>query len=99
VGLTTIGTPTQATIVSGGAVYGFDATAGQSVTLSVTGNTIPGVTLTVLDSTSAVVATLVVPGDAATSGAFTLSTTGTYVLTIASPGPPTGTLTFTLNPN
>jgi len=102
VGLTTIGTPTPVVIATGGAVYGFDATAGQSVTLSVTQNTIPGITLMVLDPTATTVATLVASGATAASSAFTLSTTGTYVITIVPPvppGPQTGTLTFTLNPN
>jgi hypothetical protein len=99
VGITTIGTPTPVSVGLGGAVYGFDATAGQSVTLSVTQNMIPGVTLMVLDPTAVPVATLVVSGDSAASGPFTLTTTGTYVITIIPPGTATGTLTFTLNPN
>ena len=101
VGLTTIGTPTPVTITSvGPAVYGFEGTAGQSVTLSVTQNMIPGVTLTVLDETATPVAPpLVATGDSATSSPFTLNTTGTYVITIIPPGTATGTLTFTLIPN
>jgi hypothetical protein len=80
-------------------VYGFSPTADQSVTLSVTLNTIPGVTLMVLDETATPVATLVATGATATSSAFMVSATGTYVLTIVPPGAATGTLTFTLNPN
>jgi hypothetical protein len=100
-GSTTIGTPTVVTITTAGevAVRTFDATAGQSVTLSVTGNTIPGVLFTVVDPISNLVTTLSVSGPAATSAPVTLGSTGTYTIAITPQTAGTGTLTFTLVPN
>ena len=84
VGTTTIGTPTTVTIGTVGevAVRTFTATAGQSVSLAVTGNTIAGVDLTVLNPSGATVATLFASGATATRSAFTLAVTGTYTITV-----------------
>jgi hypothetical protein len=106
VGTTTIGTPTPITIATVGevAVRTFDATAGQTLTLSVAGSTFiapfgPGVSLTIVDPLSGLVTTLPVTDATATSAPFTLGTTGTYTIAIVPAGAPTGTLTFTLTPN
>ena len=105
VGTTTIGAPTPITITTIGevAVRTFDATAGQTLTLSVTASTFtapagPAVSLTLLDPLSAPVTTLQVTGATATSAPFTLGTTGTYTIGVVPLGG-TGTLTFTLTPN
>jgi Bacterial Ig domain/von Willebrand factor type D domain/Bacterial pre-peptidase C-terminal domain len=99
-GTTTIGTPTAVTIAALGqpALYTFNATAGQNLTLSVTGNTFPGVALVVVDPMGAAAATLQVTGATAASTPFT-ATAGSYVIGIVSTTPTGGTLTFTLTPN
>jgi hypothetical protein len=101
VGTTTIGTPTTVTIGTAGeiAVRTFTAAAGQSVSLTVTGNTIPGVDLSVLNPGGATVATLFVSGATATRSAFTLPVTGTYTITIDPRLQLVGGLTFTVVPN
>jgi len=102
VGTTTIGVPTSVTLASAGdvAVRSFDGTTGQSLTLSVSGNTIlGGVALTVADPNGMPVITLPVTGDSATSSPFTLGATGTYLIAVVSLTQSTGTLTFTLTPN
>jgi len=97
-GTATIGTPTPVSIGSVGqpAIYALDATAGQSLTLSVSANTMPGVTLYVIDPLGTVATTLLVPGATATSSAFT-TIAGTYWIAVIPPG--IGSLTFTLTPN
>jgi hypothetical protein len=101
VGTTTIGTPTTVTIGTIGevAIRTFTATAGQSVSLAVTGNTIAGVDLAVLNPSGATVATLFASGATATRSAFTLAATGTYTITIDPRLQLVGELTFTLVPN
>jgi hypothetical protein len=80
------------------AVRTFSATAGQSVTLSVTGNTIPGVDIIVRQPNTGVVATLFASGATAFRTAFTLPVTGsTYTITVDPRDQLLGTLTFTLN--
>ena len=81
------------------AVRTFTATAGQSVTLSVAGNTIPGVDLTVRNPSGGIVATLFASGATATRSAFTLPVTGTYTITVDPRDQLVGTLTFTLVQN
>jgi hypothetical protein len=101
VGTTTIGTPTTVTIGTAGeiAVRTFTGTAGQSVSLAVTGNTIPGVDLTVLNPSGASIATLFASGATATRSAFTLPVTGSYTITIDPRFQLVGGLTFTVVPN
>jgi hypothetical protein len=100
-GSTTIGTPTTVIIGTIGevAIRTFSATAGQSVSLSVSGNTIPGVDLTVRNPSGATVATLFGSGATATRSAFTLPVTGTYTITVDPRDQLTGSLTFTLVQN
>jgi hypothetical protein len=100
-GSTAIGTPTTVTIGTIGevATRTFTATAGQSVSLSVSGNTIPGVDLTVRNPSGAIVATLFASAATATRSAFTLAVTGTYTITVDPRDQLVGTLTFTLVQN
>jgi hypothetical protein len=100
-GATAIGAPTTVTIGTIGevAIRTFSATAGQSVSLSVSGNTIPGVDLTVRNSSGAVVATLFASAATATRSPFTLAVTGTYTITVDPRDQLVGTLTFTLVQN
>ena len=98
-GTTTIGTSTAITIgtVGENAVRSFPATAGQKVTLSVTGNTIPGVDLTVRQPNGTTVGGLFVSGPSGFRDVMTLPVTGTYTITIDPRDQNTGSLTFTLN--
>jgi hypothetical protein len=100
-GATAIGAPTTVTIGTIGevAIRTFSATAGQSVSLSVSGNTIPGVDLTVRNPSGAIVATLFASAATATRSAFTLAVTGTYTITVDPRDQLVGTLTFTLVQN
>jgi hypothetical protein len=97
-GTTAIGTPTTVTINTAGenAVRSFTATAGQSISLSVTGNTIAGVELDVRDPSGAFVAALSLSGATGSRSAFVLPVSGTYTITVDPQGQLTGTLTFTL---
>ena len=103
VGSTAIGVPTSVTLATAGdvAIRSFDGTAGQSLTLSVSDNFIPGdVALTVADPNGMPVTTLpVLAGSSVTSSPFTLGATGTYLIAVVSLTQSTGTLTFTLTPN
>ena len=98
-GVTSIGLATPITIGTPGenAVRSFDATAGQQVTLSVTGNTVPGVDLEVREPDGSFVDALFVFGPTATSDVMTLPAAGTYTVTVDPFGAGTGNLTFTLN--
>jgi RHS repeat-associated protein len=98
-GATAIGVPTTVVIgtVGENAVRSFDATAGQLLTLSVSGNTIPGVTLTVRQPNGTFVANLFLSGSSAFRDVFTLPVTGSYTITIDPDVQNTGALTFTLN--
>ena len=100
-GSTTIGTPTTVAVGTIGevAIRSFSATAGQSVSLSVSGNTIAGVDLTVRNPSGGIVATLFASGATATRSAFTLPVTGTYTITVDPRDQLVGTLTFTLIQN
>jgi hypothetical protein len=100
-GSTAIGTPTTVTIGTAGevAVRTFTATAAQSVSLSVSGNTIPGVDLTLRNPSGTIVATLFASGATATRAAFTLPVTGTYTISVDPRDQLVGTLTFTLVQN
>ncbi len=98
-GTTALDTPTTVTTGTIGevAVRSFAATAGQSVTISVTGNTIAGVDLVVRQPNTGVVATLFASGPTAFRAAFTLPATGTYTMTVDPRDQLVGTLTFTVN--
>ena len=98
-GATAIGTPTTVTIgtIGEAAVRTFAGTAGQSVTISVSGNTIAGVDLVVRQPSTATVATLFASGPTAFRTAFTLPVTGTYTMTVDPRDQLVGTLTFTVN--
>jgi len=100
-GSTAIGAPTTVTIGTIGevAIRTFTATAGQSVSLSVSGNSIAGVDLTIRNPSGAIVATLFASGATATRSAFTLVVTGTYTITVDPRDQLVGTLTFTLIQN
>jgi Bacterial Ig domain/von Willebrand factor type D domain len=97
-GTTAIGTPTTVTIGTAGenAVRSFTATAGQLVTLTVTGNTIAGVELDVRDPSGSFIAALSLSGATGFRDTFTLAVTGTYTITVDPQGQLTGSLTFTL---
>ena len=99
-GTTTIGTPTTVTIGTIGevAVRTFPATAGQKLTLTVTGNTIPVADITVRDPNGNTAAFLQASSPTAFRDVFTLSVTGTYTITVDPRDTQVGTLTFTLNP-
>ncbi len=98
-GTTTIGTATSVTIgtIGENAVRTFDATAGQKLTLTVTGNTIPGVSLIVRQPNNATVSSLFVSAATGFLDTFTLPVTGTYTLIVDPAAQNTGGLTFTLN--
>jgi hypothetical protein len=97
-GTTAIGTPTTITIgtIGQNAVRSFAATAGQNLTLTVTGNTIAGAELTVGDPSGSRVASLFVSAATGSSNAFSLPVSGTYTITVDPSGQLVGTLTFTL---
>jgi hypothetical protein len=101
VGSTAIGTPTTVTIGTIGevAIRTFSATAGQSVSLSVEGNAIPGVDLIVRNPSGNIIATLFASGETATRSAFTLLVTGTYTITVDPRDQLVGKLKFTLVQN
>jgi hypothetical protein len=98
-GTTAIGAPTTVAIGTAGenAVRTFAATGGQSVTISVTGNTIAGADILVRQPNGGTVGTLFASGPTAFRTAFTLPVTGTYTITIDPRGELVGGLTFTLN--
>ena len=98
-GSTAIGTPTTVTIGTIGevAVRSFPATAGQKLTLSVSGNNIAGADLIVRDANGNTITTLFASGATAFRDAFTLPTTGTYTITVDPRDQLTGSLTYTLN--
>jgi hypothetical protein len=100
-GTTAIGTPTSVTISTIGenAVRSFSGTAGQNLTLTVTGNTIAGVELTVRDPSGSRVSSLFVSAATGVDSAFTLPVSGTYTITVDPSAQLTGTLTFTLAGN
>ncbi len=79
------------------AVRSFDATAGQKLTLTVSGNTIPGVNLVIRQPNNTLVGNLFLSGAASFLDTFTLPVSGTYTITIDPSGQNTGSLTFTLN--
>jgi hypothetical protein len=97
-GTTAIGTPTTVTIGTIGevAVRSFTATAGQSVSITVTGNTIAGADIVVRNPSGTAIASMVVSGPTATRAPFTLTVAGTYTITIDPRDVQTGALTFTL---
>jgi hypothetical protein len=99
VGTVTIGVPTPVTIASPGqpALFAFDATAGPSVTLSVSANTMAGVNIFVADPLGGLAATVLPPLGDSTSSPFMLTATGTYAIEIIAPS--AGSLTFTLVQN
>jgi hypothetical protein len=100
-GATAIGTPTPITIgtIGENALRTFTAAAGQSVTLSVSGNTIAQVDLTVRNPSNGTVSALFASGATATSPPFTLPVAGTYTITVDPRGQFVGSLTFTLTGN
>jgi hypothetical protein len=100
-GTTSIGTATTVTIgiVGEVAVRTFAATAGQNVTLAVTGNSIAGVDLLVRNPSGAIIATLFASSATAFRSAFALAVTGTYTITVDPRDQLIGTLTFTLAEN
>ncbi len=77
-------------------VWTFAATAGQVVTLTVAGNTIPGVSLTINRPNGTLVGTLFLTGATGFRDATTLDVDGTYTLTVDPSGTNTGSLTFTI---
>ena len=89
--------PVTITSVGQPALFELNATAGPSVSLSVTANTISGVNIFVVDPLSGLLATVLPPLGDSTSSAFTLTATGTYTIEII--GPTAGSLTFTLVQN
>ena len=77
----------------------FTATAGQKLTLTVTGNTIPAVDLTIRQPNGAsFVGSQSVSGPSVFHDVMTLPVTGTYTITIDPRDQDTGTLTFRLDP-
>jgi hypothetical protein len=98
-GVTTIGTPTTVTIATIGevAVRSFTATAGQKVTLTAIGNTIPGVDLLVRQPNGGSLTNLFASGPTAFRDTFTLPVTGTYTIAVDPREQLVGTVTFTLN--
>jgi hypothetical protein len=100
-GATAIGTPTTVTTTTIGEnpVRSFAATAGQQVTLTVTGNSMidEGVDLTVFNPSGGSVAALFVGSASGFRTAFTLAVTGTYTIVVNPRADEVGGLTFTLN--
>jgi hypothetical protein len=98
VGTTTIGTPTTVTIgtIGQNAVRSFAASAGQNLTLTVSGNTIAGAELTVRDPSGSRVTSLFVSAATGSTSAFSLTASGTYTITVDPQNQLTGALTFTL---
>jgi hypothetical protein len=98
VGTTAVGTPTTVTIgtIGQNAVRSFGASAGQNLTLTVTGNTIAGAELTVRDPSGSRVTSLFVSAASASTSAVALAVSGTYTITVDPENQLTGTLTFTL---
>jgi hypothetical protein len=97
-GTTAIGAPTSITIgtIGENAVRSFPASAGQNLTLTVTGNTIAGVELTVRNPSGSFVAGLFVSAASGSGSAFSLPVSGTYTITVDPSNQLTGTLSFTL---
>jgi len=93
-----IGTPTTVAIGTIGevAVRSFAASAGQNLTLTVTGNTIAGAQLTVRDPSGTFVANLFVSTATGFRDTFTLPVSGTYTITVDPSDQLAGALTFTL---
>jgi hypothetical protein len=77
-------------------VRSFAASAGQNVSLTVAGNTIAGVELTVRDPSGSRVASLFDSAATGSANAFSLPVSGTYTITVDPSNQLTGTLTFTL---
>ncbi len=100
-GTTAIGTPTMVTIGTIGevAVRTFTATAGQNVTLTVTGNSIAGVDLIVRNPSGGVIATLFASGATAFRPEFNLPVSGAYTITVDPRDQQVGALVFTLGEN
>ena len=98
-GVISLGEATTVTIPTAGqtAVRAFNATAGQKATLSVTGNTMAGVQLTVRSPNGSIVASRFVSTPTAFQDVFTFPDDDTYTITIDPQNQNTGTLTFTLN--
>src|SRR5207248_2500550 len=98
-GTTSIGTPTAVTIGTAGenAVRSFKGAANQNLTLSVTGNTIPGADVVVRQPNGISVTSLSVSWTLALHDTLPISITGTYTVTIDPQLQNTGSLTFTLN--
>ena len=101
-GTTAIGTPTTITTTTIGenAERTFTGTAGQKLTLHVSGNTFntDGVDLTVRRPGNTSVTSLFVDDPTGFRDVFTLPITGTYTVTVDPRGQQTGTLTFLLSP-
>ena len=98
-GTTAIGSATSVstTVVGENAVRSFSATAGQLVTLSVSGNTfLGGVDLTVRNPSNGVVGSLFVSQPTGFRDVFVLPVAGTYTITIDPRDQQTGSLTFLL---
>jgi Bacterial Ig domain/von Willebrand factor type D domain len=98
VGTTAIGMPTTVTIgtIGENAVRSFTASGGQNVTLTVAGNTIAGVELTVRNPSGSFVAGLFVSAATGSGAGFSLPVSGTYTITVDPSAQLIGTLTFTL---
>ena len=94
-----IGEPATVTIDTPGttAVRTFLGTAGQKLTLTVTGNSIAGADLRVRDPSGGTVTNLFVSTATAFREVFTLPTTGTYTITLDPRDDLVGTLTFELS--
>ena len=97
-GSSEIDAPTTVTIDTPGttAVRTFSGTAGQKLTLTVTGNSIAGADLRVRDPSGGTVTNLFVSAATGFREVFTLPTTGTYTITIDPRDNLVGTLTFEL---
>ncbi|MFL5931617.1 MAG: Ig-like domain-containing protein [Gaiellaceae bacterium] len=98
-GVTAIGRSTTVTIGTAGqnAVRSFTATAGQKVTMTLTGNTIPEVDVTIRQPNGNQVMTRFANGPSVFVDTFTLPVEGTYTVTVDPRALNTGSLTFELN--
>ncbi len=98
-GTTSIGVPTSVTIgtVGENAVRSFTATAGQLVTLSVSGNTIPVADVTVRQPNGSFVGSITVSSATVFHDVMTLPVAGTYTVTVDPRDQNIGSLTFSLN--
>ena len=95
-GTTTIGTPTtvSSSTIGENPVRTFAGTAGQKLTLTVTGNTYATVDITVRDPNGIFVASVSTSLPTAFRDVFTLPSTGTYSITVDPRADATGSLTF-----